>query len=160
MPVFAADLLPDTTGRNLGSPSQRWNANIQSLDVAGSVNFQIAPGLGVNPSGVIFAATNVQVAQANVVTEQLLWSCTVPAGLLNVAGKVLRCTLGGAYLTQAGQTPQMTIAIRLGSLTIFNVAANPFTASQPHNVWQGGLAMTVIVPGTAAQVDCFGQLTI
>lgn len=57
MPVYAADVLPDTTGRNLGSPPQRWNGFIHPLDVQGSLNYQPVSGANLGPSGVVYVST-------------------------------------------------------------------------------------------------------
>jgi hypothetical protein len=35
MATFAADLIPDTDGRTLGSDDQRWNAKLKDLTVSG-----------------------------------------------------------------------------------------------------------------------------
>lgn len=35
MPTYAANLLPDTTGRDLGSTDQRWDGNLQDVDISG-----------------------------------------------------------------------------------------------------------------------------
>lgn len=39
MPTYDADILPSTTGRNLGSSVQRWDGYLQQLDVSGVTTF-------------------------------------------------------------------------------------------------------------------------
>jgi hypothetical protein len=42
MPTYNANLLPDVTGRDLGSDNQRWNIYAQTLDVASAVQVNSA----------------------------------------------------------------------------------------------------------------------
>src|SRR5947209_13319604 len=37
MPTFAEDLLPNSSGQNLGSPSQLWDGYFRSLNVLGTI---------------------------------------------------------------------------------------------------------------------------
>jgi len=156
MPVFAADLLPDATGRNLGNLTQKWNAWLQSLNVAGPAVFQPVAGQSVTMGGVVYVSTAAITANANTTGRQNLSSAPIPAGLLNVVGKVMRVTVGGLYTTQAGQTPAFSLAVWLGTPIIFGVSTPALPAATSNAPWWIQFLATVITSGSSGAVDCFG----
>lgn len=156
MPVYAADVLPDTTGRNLGSPPQRWNIFLQNLDVQGSVNWQPVSGANVGPSGVLYVATSSLNAGTNTTAQQPLMSSVIPAGLLNAPGKVLRGTMGGTYTTQPGQTPGLQITVDLGTVPVFGVGTGARVAGQNNCKWRIQWEFMVLVPGSSGQINPSG----
>lgn len=148
MPVYAADVLPDTTGRNLGSPSQRWNIFANNVDTGGA-------------SGVVYVLTSPVTASANSTGWQTLASCQIPAGQLNRQGKILRATLAGDYLTQAGQTPtpqlQMQVGFALAQVFFGITDGLPAPAG---GGWRAQLEFSVYNPGSSGQIMPSGALTI
>jgi hypothetical protein len=160
MPTYAADLLPDASGRNLGNPSQRWNANLQALNVQGTVALQPVVGLVINPGGAIYVITAPITAGANTTAAQNLAQYVLPSGLLNATGKVLRATMAGTYTTQAGQTPVMSIGVYLGALQILAIATSALSAGQTSNKWRVLWDFTVYQAGTAAQLYPSGTMAI
>jgi hypothetical protein len=159
MPVFGADLLPDTTGRNLGNPSQRWNASLQSLNVLGATSLQPVSGQTITPGGAIFVLTSPVTANANTTGVQSLATCVIPAGLLNAAGKVLRAIMTGVYTTQAGQTPALQISVGMpAGVFVLSVATPALSAAQAHNTWRCELTVVVTTPGSAAVLETGGTL--
>lgn len=146
MPVYAADILPDTTGRNLGSPSQRWNIFANNVDVGGS-------------SGVIYVLTSPVAAAANSTTWQTLASCQIPAGLFNAAGKILRATLAGTYNTQAGQSPQFQMQVGFALAQVFFGVSDPLPAGTIGG-WRAQLEFSVYFAGSNGQIMPSGALTI
>ena len=155
MPTFAADVLPDASGRNLGNNSQRWNAWMQNLGVTGTAQIAPVAGQAINLGGAIDVLTTPVTANANTTATQALGNYTIPAGLLNAAGKVLRVTAAGVYGTQAGQTPSLAITVSIGSLVIFGVSY-ALAAGQFNHTWRIMFTMVVYTPGSAAIVDCAG----
>lgn len=157
MPVFAADVLPETTGRNLGSPPQRWNGFFQDMDVQGLMKYQPTPGAVMRPSGTLYVLTAAVSAAQNTTAWQSFTTVTLPGGLLNAAGKVLRGTIGGTWTVQPGQTPNMDVEVRLAHLQIFGVSQTGVQAGQPNMIWRATFDSVVISPGTSAQIVRHGQ---
>jgi len=71
------------------------------------------------PSNNVFTGawdcTNVTpvTVNANVATDQNMMACTIPAGTLNRVGRTLRVKVAGVYSTPAASTSQMTLKIKL-----------------------------------------------
>ena len=158
MPVYAADLLPDTTGRNLGNPSQRWNGYAQSLDILGNVSYQPVAGAIMRPSGAIYVSTAPVTANANTTAVQGLCNFVVPAFLLNQVGKVFRGTMAGTVSTQAGQTPGFGIGASFGSLNVFGVNSPALPSSTAGLVWRAQWEFSVRTAGTSGVIDPHGTL--
>lgn len=156
MPVYAADVLPDATGRNLGNNWQRWNLYGQNLDVEGSVNFRPVGGAVMGVSGVLYVATSPLNAATNTTTAQPLMTSTIPAGLLNAPGKVLRGTMAGTYTTQPGQTPGLQILVNFGALAVFGIGTGARLAAQNNNKWRVQWEFMVMTAGTAGQINPSG----
>jgi hypothetical protein len=62
-----------------------------------------------------WSCTNVTpvTVNANVTTDQNLMACTIPAGTLNRVGRSLRVKVKGVYTTPAASTSQMTVKLKL-----------------------------------------------
>jgi hypothetical protein len=148
MPVFAADLLPDTTGRNLGNPSQRWTA--YSRTRYGNVTYVRQNGALIKPGGVIFAATSPATITT---THRTLW-CTIPAGLLNATGKKAHEQPCLGPIHPGGQAPQAPP--RWVNPVFGVVTARP--GRQAANTWRAQWELTVYAAGSAAQVDPHGAM--
>jgi len=67
-----------------------------------------------SPTGA-WQCTNVTpvTVNANVTTDQNLMACTIPAGTLNRVGRTLRVKVAGIYTTAAASTAQMTLKVKL-----------------------------------------------
>jgi hypothetical protein len=156
MPVYSADLLPDTTGRNLGNSSQRWNADLQNLNVATAIACSPVAGQSITLGGVVYVMTAPVTAAVNTVSYQGLGEYTLPAGLLNAPGKILRCTASGNYTTQASQTPSMGLAFATPTNVLANMNTSALSASTSNLGWRIQCEATVYTPGSSGQLDSNG----
>jgi hypothetical protein len=156
MPTFAADVLPDASGRNLGNSSQRWNSWLQTMNVGGTAQITPVAGQSINLGGAIYVMTSPITANLNTTAGQNLGVYTMPGGLLNALGKVLRGTIAGSYTTQAGQTPSLSLAVNCGSVQIFGITTPALVAGQSTCTWRAQWQFSVNTPGSAAMLDTYG----
>jgi hypothetical protein len=156
MPVYSADLLPDTTGRSLGNPFQRWNADLQNLNVATAIACSPVPGQSITLGGVVYAMTAPVTAAANTTAPQALGQYLLPAGLLNATGKVLRCTASGNYTTQASQTPILYLSFNTSVAILTEMNTSTLTSAMSNLGWRMQCEATIYTSGSSGQVDSNG----
>src|SRR2546430_2345034 len=90
-----SDIIPATSGLNLGRSNQRWNGYLQNLDISGTCTVNGSPCLGAGPGGTGITITNVaglstvlgkQNGTIAVITDGLTFGdCTIGGGITNVA---------------------------------------------------------------------------
>jgi hypothetical protein len=151
MPTFAADVLPDASGRNLGNPSQRWNATVQNLNVSGASSFSPVSRELITPGGVIFAYSDQVTANANTTNYQQLMAGTVVANSINQKNKVIAVDAGGSWQLQTGQAPTMSLQVAFGGLSGLTVYLGQTGVSfvGPPLRWQIRVTVLVNAAGTA-----------
>jgi hypothetical protein len=102
-----------------------------------------------------------QTALTNITTAQNLFSQAIAAGLLNKVGRTFLVTLYGTYNFAGGSTPTITIALKLGSVTLATITTAAInTAASTNLQFQATFQCTVVSTGTGATLEVHGQLAI
>lgn len=101
--------------------------------------------------------TSVTVS-ADLLTDQNLLSFPIPAGALNTVGRTLRVSSAGLYTTQAGQTPVVTVKVKLGSLTLLSWASTATSAAATDMPWNFAVDITTAVVGASGTLEVHGNL--
>ncbi len=95
---------------------------------------------------------------ADLLTDQSLLSFPIPAGALNTVGRTLRISGAGLYTTQAGQTPVVTVKVKLGSLTLLSWASAATSAAAADMPWNFAVDITTAVVGASGTLEAHGNL--
>ncbi len=95
---------------------------------------------------------------ADLLTDQSLLSFPIPAGALNTVGRTLRISGAGLYTTRAGQTPVVTVKVKLGSLTLLSWASAATTAAATDMPWNFAIDITTAVVGASGTLEAHGNL--
>lgn len=145
---------------------------------------RVALSIGVNDAGALFYATDTDIwwrastggawirmwplfhdtvftpvtVSANSVAAQNLMSLTVPAGALSAIGRTVRIAGAGVYTTQAGQTPTITITVKLGALPLAVWTSSATTASATDMPFNFFLDLTSVTLGVSATMEAHGNM--
>jgi hypothetical protein len=106
---------------------------------------------------------------ANVATDQNLMTCTLPAGILNLAGRTLRITTGDLYTTPVASVATINTKVKLctvsgcGSGTVITLAnitssANPGTVT--NNSINLQLLSTTQTGGASSAYEAHGNMVV
>ena len=95
---------------------------------------------------------------ADLLTDQNLLSFPIPAGALNTVGRTLRISGAGLYTTRAGQTPIVTVKVKLGSLTLLSWACAATSAAATGMPWNFAVVITPAVVGASGTLEAHGNL--
>jgi hypothetical protein len=129
---------------------------------AGSPDGQIERGFNVNVTPVT--------VNANVTTDQNLMAVTVPANNFNVVGRTYRVFVAGVYSTAAASTAQMTLKVKICSvsgcasgnvasvISIQTTALGSVTVS--NNAWNGTFYITTQTAGATGAWEPHGTFNI
>lgn len=102
-----------------------------------------------------------QTALTNVSTAQNLFSLAIGAGLLNKVGRTFLVTLFGTYNFAGGSTPTITLALKLGSVTLATITTAAInTAASTALQFQATFQCTVVSTGTGATLEVHGSVSI
>jgi hypothetical protein len=136
--------------------------NSPAITGAGTPDGQIERGFNVNVTPVT--------VNANVTTDQNLMAVTIPANNLNVVGRTLRVFVAGVYSTAATSTAQMTLKIKIcsvsgcGSGNVASVisiqSAALGTLTITNNAWNGTFYVTTQTASTAGAWESHGAFGI
>lgn len=111
-------------------------------------------------AGGALSAMTTPVTATNPSSIADLGTFTLPAGILNAAGKTLKICGGGTYTTAAGQTPTVTITWALAGVAPLAIVSAATTASATTMPWQGCAVMTTITAGASGTVEAGGYLML
>jgi hypothetical protein len=115
-----------------------------------------------SPTGA-WQCTNITpvTVNANVATDQLLMSCSVPAGTLNRVGRSLRIWLSGVYSTPAASTTAVVVKAKLGALTLGTWTSTALAGIQATNDQFNLTSLsTTQTAGATAAFEVHGNMTI
>jgi hypothetical protein len=112
-----------------------------------------------SPVGVLAVVNTTTVtANANATTAQNLMGYAVPAATLNAAGKTLQ--VFGAGLATINTTATVTIAIKLGTVTLASWTAASITATVASLPWNFQATLTTALAGATGTIEAHGLLTL
>lgn len=130
------------------------------------------PGDGLGAFTNCRTTTNVTpvTVNANVTTDQNLMTFTLPANCLNTVGRTLRVFVAGVYSTAANSTAQMTLKIKICSVSgcgsgnvasVINIqSAALATLTITNNAWNGTFYITTQTGSTAGAWEAHGAFGI
>lgn len=104
--------------------------------------------------------------QANTTADQELMTYSLPASILSLGAQVIRITASGIYSTEAGETPLITIKIKLTSpvpttITILTIQTfDPTTQSSVDSQWRLISEISVVSAGATGTLLVKGKLSI
>ncbi|KKM89670.1 hypothetical protein LCGC14_1246420, partial [marine sediment metagenome] len=102
MPTFNANVLPSSTGFDLGSAAQRWDAFLQDLNVSGAITLSALSNIqGLRIVGVNGGFTTIQAAIDDLPSTGGV--VFVAAGTHNVSAEITIPITGSVRITGAGQ---------------------------------------------------------
>lgn len=130
---------------------QVWN-DIQQKCVQSVIN-------GVTGSSLVVPSVNITAVTAtNPSAEADLQTFALPAGSLNVIGKMLRFESAGNYTTAAGQTPTIRYRAYIGSVAVLDFTSAATTASATTIPWKvrGNIICSAV--GASGTVEAHGSL--
>jgi len=105
-------------------------------------------------------ALGAQTALTTITTAQTLFTFPVPAGLFNKVGRTFRVTIVGIYSSAGGSTPTITIALKLGSVTLCTITTSAIdTAANTNLQWRADFLCTVVTIGTTATIEAHGSIS-
>jgi hypothetical protein len=105
-------------------------------------------------------ALGAQTALTTITTAQTLFTFAVPAGLFNKVGRTFRVTIVGIYTSAGGSTPTITIALKLGSVTLCTITTSAIdTAANTNLQWRADFLCTVVTIGTGATIEAHGSIS-
>lgn len=140
-----------TTGVNTSKQSliyDRQNGIVESVPDSGTTQaLQTA-----------IAILQAQAALTAVTTAQTLLNANLPAGMLNKLNRTLLIT-GTAIFTTAG-TPQITIVLKLGAVTLLTIQTPAIGAAQTNGQIQFALTLSVASTGAAGTLEVHGSLSV
>jgi len=106
-------------------------------------------------------ALGVQTALTNISTAQNLLSFSLPGGSLNKLGRTFQVNIWGIYSFAGGSTPTISIALKIGSVTICTLTSTAInTAASTNLQFQASFQVTVSAIGATATVEAHGTLSI
>jgi hypothetical protein len=138
----------------------------------GITSFDTSAGNGLGSSTNCRTVVNVTpvTVSANVTTDQNLMVFTLPANCLNVVGRTLRIFVAGVYSTAAASTAQMTLKVKIcsvsgcGSGNVASVisiqSAALGTLTITNNAWNGTFYVTTQTAGATGAWEAHGALGI
>lgn len=102
-----------------------------------------------------------QTALTNISTAQNLFSQSIPGGQFNKVGRTFLVSIFGIYSFAGGSTPTITLALKLGSVTLFTITSSAInTAASTNLQFQLSVQCTVAAIGASATIESHGSLTI
>jgi len=105
-------------------------------------------------------ALGAQTALTTITTAQTLFTFPVPAGLFNKVGRTFRVTIVGIYSSAGGSTPTITIALKLGSVTLCTITTSAIdTAANTNLQWRADFLCTVVTIGATATIEAHGSIS-
>jgi hypothetical protein len=123
-------------------------------------------GVMTKANGIVVGAARVgsipqQTALSAITTAQNLFSQTFGPGALNVVGRAVRVRGSLIYSTTATNVATITIALKLGALTLCTITtAATNTAASVNLPIQFDFNFSVVTTGTAATINCHGSVAI
>jgi len=126
----------------------------------GAITISHATSESCAAGGVADSDTTAVTVNANVTTDQNLMAFTVPAKTLNRAGRLCRVRGYGLYSTQAGQTPTLTIKVKLGAVTLVSWTSAATTASQTDKPWNFDCDLVTATTGATGTIEAHGHSRI
>lgn len=128
-----------------------WN-DIQQKCLQSNINGLTASLLQVPSVNITPVTATDPNAEANLQTFAL------PAGVLNVVGKVLRFSTAGNYTTAGGQTPTIRIRAYLGSVAVIDMISAATTAAATTMPWKAEGIIVCSAVGASGTVEAHGSL--
>lgn len=161
---------PSSSGSSLNLPSggapttasagDMWNDSTQlspMFSFIGGANvqsalMQVPKGCGIGPQTANTTITTIQVMGT------LPFSTGAGAGFQNAVGKFIVVKGHGFYTTAGGQTPQITITLKWGTVVLSAVQSAATTASATNMPFQFEFVTVVLTTGSSGTVECQGTL--
>lgn len=107
------------------------------------------------------AALGIQTALTAITTAQILMSEAFGAGALNIVGRTIRVSGTLIYATTAGNDATITIAIKLGTVTLATITTTATDASAITNQpLQFSFTLSVASTGSAGTIVTVGAVNI
>jgi hypothetical protein len=169
LPVFICN----NAGTTLDLSGSQFTATTSGFSISGACNLNERRGntftgpltqftgfLGTVEQGICTNTTPVTV-NANVATDQLLMSCTVPANFLYTPGVSLGIWLSGVYSTPAASTTAIVVKAKLGTLTLATWTSTALGGLQATNdQFNVEANFTVQTAGSSAAFEAHGNMVI
>ena len=126
----------------------------------GNVVVDKATSAYANIGGLSNSNTTAVTVNTDTTSDQSLMSYTVPAKMMNRAGRLMRVRGYGVYTTQAGQTPTVTIKVKLGAVTVASWVSAATTASQTNKPFNFDCDIVCASTGATGTVEAHGKTVI